>query len=214
MRLLSALAIIVSAGLALAALALAALALASDVLRPDQHFVLEDPARLNPAAAERAYASVVDDMADRFATSGDPAAMYYRRWFRANRSPYLSATHGNRYVNNYVNVTARVYGTLPPGQPMPIGSVIAKDAVSVDSSGEVLPGALALMEKKFEGYDPAARDWRYVLILPDGSIFADSDGPNSAGTEFCVACHAAAGDDADHLFFMPPNLARTPPPGT
>lgn len=195
----------------LAAVSGAGPAVARDSFTPDRHFPLEDPARLDPAAAERAYASVVNDMANRFATSADPAAIYYRRWWRANRSPYLSTTHGNRYVNNYVNLTARVYGTLPPGEPMPIGSVIAKDAISIDASGEILPGALALMEKKFEGYDKAARDWRYALILPDGSIFADSNGPNAAGTEFCVTCHATAGDDADHLFFMPPNIARTPP---
>ncbi len=196
--------------LLLSVLLLAGLAAANDSFAPDRHFSLIDPARLDPAAAERAYARVVDDMAARFATSGEPAAKVYRRWLRTNRRPYLSATHGSRYVNNYVNRPARVYGTLEPGEAMPVGSIIAKDAVSVDSSGAVLPGALALMEKMEAGYDSVARDWRYVLILPDGSIFADSSGANPAGTGYCVDCHATAGDDADHLFLMPPGVARSP----
>ena len=194
----------------LASLLLAGGAVAGDSFAPDRHFPLADPARLDPAAAERAYALVVDDMAARFASSGEPAAAVYRRWLRANRSPYLSATHGSRYVNNYVNVPARGYGTLQPGESMPVGSIIVKDAISVDSSGAVLPGALALMEKMPAGYDAAARDWRYVLILPDGSIFADSNGDNPAGTTYCVACHASAGGDTDHLFLMPPGVARSP----
>lgn len=194
--------------LPLSVLLLAGLANASDSFAPDRHFPLADPARLDPAAAEQAYARVVDDMAARFASSGEPAAKAYRRWLRANRSPYLSAIHGSRYVNNYVNGPARVYGTLKSGEAMPVGSIIAKDAVSVDSSGAVLPGALALMEKMQAGYDTAARDWRYVLILPDGSIFADSSGTNPEGTGYCAACHATAGDDADHLFFMPSGVPR------
>lgn len=195
--------------LPLTVLLMAGLAAAGDSFAPDHHFPLPDPAPLDPAAAERAYARVVDDMAARFASSGEPAAKAYRRWLRANRSPYLSATHGSRYVNNYVNGLARVYGTLKPGEAMPVGSIIAKDAVSVDSSGAVLPGALALMEKMEAGYDRAARDWRYVLILPDGSIFADSSGANPEGTGYCVTCHATAGDDADHLFLMPSGVPRS-----
>jgi hypothetical protein len=187
-------------------------AIAADSFTPDRHFPLDQPARLDPAAAERAYASVAEDMAARFATSGVPAARHYRRWWRANRSPYLSAEHGSRYVNTYVNRPARVYGTLKQGEPMPVGSIIAKDAVSVDASGDVLPGALALMEKMPDGHDEKARDWRYVLILPDGSVFADSSGSNPGGTNFCASCHATNGEATDHLFLLPPNLARTPPP--
>ena len=189
---------------------LAGLTAAGDSFVPDRHFALEHPATLDPAAAERAYAQIVDDMAARFATSGEPAARAYRRWWRANRSPFLSARHGGRYVNAYVNRPARAYGNLQPGETMPVGSIIAKDSVSVETSGSVLPGALALMEKMPPGHDARARDWRYVLILPDGSIFADSSGTNPAGTDFCVTCHATRGA-ADHLFLMPPSVTRTPP---
>ena len=136
------------------------LAVAGDSFAPDRHFSLADPARLDPGAAERAYGQVKADMAARFAVSREPAALSYQRWWRINRSPYLSATHGSRYVNTYVNRPAWAYGTLAPGAAMPVGSIIAKDAVSVDSAGRALPGALALMEKMPPGYDRAARDWR------------------------------------------------------
>lgn len=183
---------------------------ADDSFAPDQHFSIGDPAQLDPGSAERAYAQVKADMAARFTASGEPAALTYQRWWRVNRSPYLSATHGSRYVNNYVNRPARAYGSLAPGAALPVGSIVAKDAVSVDSAGRVLPGALALMEKMPAGYDAAARDWRYALILPDGSVFADSNGANPSGVAFCVTCHASAGDAADHLFLVPEGLRRSP----
>ena len=159
------------------------LAVAGDSFAPDRHFSIVDPAGLDPGAAERAYGQVKADMAARFAVSREPAAKSYQRWWRVNRSPHLSATHGSRYVNNYVNRPAWAYGTLAPGAAMPVSSIIAKDAVSVDSAGRVLPGELALMEKMPPGYDAAARDWRYALILPDGSVFADSSGANPGGVE-------------------------------
>ncbi len=197
--------------LLIGAVLLVGLTAAGDSFAPDRHFTINDPARLDPGAAERAYGRIKADMAARFAASREPAAMAYQRWWRANRSPYLSATHGSRYVNNYVNGPARVYGTLAPGTAMPVGSIIAKDAVSIDSAGRVLPGALALMEKMPPGYDAAARDWRYALILPDGSVFADSSGANPGGAAFCVTCHASAGDAADHLFLVPEGVRRGPP---
>ncbi len=193
---------------------IAGVAMADSSFAPERHFPMADPAAVDPGSAERAYAAVVDDMAARFASSGDPAAVAYRGWWRANRSPYISATHGARYVNNYVNRPALVYGSLAPGEAMPVGSIIAKDAISIDAGGRVLPGPLALMEKMPAGFAPEAGDWRYALIMPDGSIFADSNGSNPGGTAFCVACHATRASVADHLFHLPPAVARAPIHGT
>jgi hypothetical protein len=58
---------------------------------------------------------------------------------------------------------------------------------------------------------PVTLKGRYALILPDGSVFADSSGANSRGVAFCVTCYAAAGDAADHLFLVPEGLRRSPP---
>lgn len=184
-------------------------ALTADPFRPDGHFQMPDPAVLDPGMAEHLYGRRVDGMAKNYALSGVPAARLYRSWQRANRAPYRSATHGDRYVNNYVNgIAAERYGRLAEGEAMPVGSIIAKDAIAVDRQLRVFDGPLSIMEKMPEGYDFEARDWRYVLILPDGSIFADSSGLNQEGTDFCAACHQGAGDAADHLFFIPDPYSR------
>ncbi|MEZ5863017.1 MAG: hypothetical protein R3D25_02670 [Geminicoccaceae bacterium] len=185
-------------------------ALTADPFRPDGHFQMPDPAVLDPGMAEHLYGRRVDGMAKNYALSGVPAARFYRSWRRANRAPYRSATHGDRYVNNYVNaIAAGRYGRLADGEAMPVGGILAKDAIAVDRQLRVFDGPLSIMEKMPEGYDPEGRDWRYVLILPDGSIFADSSGINREGTAFCGTCHQRAGDAADHLFFIPDPYIRT-----
>ncbi len=47
------------------------------------------------------------------------------------------------------------------------------------------------------------RDWRYTMIMPDGTLFGTTNSENSERVEFCMDCHIAAGDDQDHLFFVP-----------
>ena len=88
----------------------------------------------------------------------DPIALNFRRWQRFNAAPYKSATHGNRYVNNYANgPAAPSYGT---------------------------------------------GDWRYAMIMPDGSYFGDSEGDDPDAVAFCHGCHTARAD-SDFLFFVP-----------
>ncbi len=40
------------------------------------------------------------------------------------------------------------------------------------------------------------------MIMPDGVIFGQTKGKNSAGMVFCMECHAAA-EETDHLMFLP-----------
>ena len=86
---------------------------------------------------------------------------------------------------------------------MPVGSVLAKDSFEVTERGDVVTGPLALMEKMPAGFNPEGRDWRYTTIMPDGSLFGTTNGENTGRVEFCVECHIAAGDEQDHLFFIP-----------
>ena len=53
------------------------------------------------------------------------------------------------------------------------------------------------------GFSPRFRDWRYTMIMPDGSLFGTTGGEGSERVEFCGECHIAAGDQQDHLFFVP-----------
>lgn len=183
---------------------------------PQRHFRLENPANLTDAEAEAVYQQIVDQMSAVYRLSGIGTAGSYRRWQRYNTAPYLSVTHGNRYVNNYANTLARAYGRTADGESMPFGSIIVKDSFTVTEEGDVFTGSLAIMEKMQPGFDPAARDWRYTMIMPDGSLFGTTKGEGGANVAFCTACHRQAGDVRDHLFFVPEAYrvpASNAPPG-
>ena len=177
---------------------------------PTKHFTLENPAELDDADAGAVYRRLMDELVMGYRLSGDPVSEAYPRWRRYNAAPYRSATHGERFVNNYVNAMGRLYGQFQPGDAMPVGSVIAKDSYAVTEGGDVYSGPLFLMEKMPAGFNAESRDWRYTMIMPDGSLFGVTKGPDAANVAFCVACHAAAGEENDHLFFVPATLRTAP----
>jgi hypothetical protein len=175
---------------------------------PEEHFSIEKAAELGKAEAEAAYASLLDLMTRAYVASAEPSARRYLDWARVNDAPYRSATHGNRYVNNYANPAATAAGYGRAGAAMPPGAVIAKDSFTATPRGRRFPGALFLMEKLKPEASPKTADWRYVMIMPDGSTFGDS-GTNGGRMAFCHACHAARADD-DYLFFVPAEYGAVP----
>ena len=181
---------------------------AQDVTNPEQHFSVANPADLSPDEATTIYRRIVDDMADAYAMSDDPSAVNYRRWRAFSSSPYPSETHGGRFVSNYGNALAGAYGD-GQGASLPEGAVLAKDSFSVNADGDVFPGPLFIMEKMAPGFSSEARDWRYTMIMPDGSYFGVTGGVDANRVEFCITCHKAAGDANDHLFFVPEAYRRS-----
>jgi hypothetical protein len=175
---------------------------AIDFAHPTRHFRVPNPARLSDADALSIYDRIRDEMVSAYRLSRDPVATQFYKWRRYNRVPYLSATHGDRYINNHANAKAKTYGRGDAG-PMPAGAVLAKDSFTVTRQGDVFTGPLFIMEKMAPGFSAATRDWRYTMIMPDGSLFGTTNGEGSDKVEFCASCHATAGDAADHLFFVP-----------
>ncbi len=175
-------------------------------LVPKRHFKIERPANLSAAEALAIYANIADDMARGYAVSRELAAERFRKWRRYNSAPYRSATHGHRYVNNYANAKASRYGKLKPGEKMPPGALLAKDAFTVSADGDVYGGPLFIMEKLGQGVSPETGGWRYVMIMPDGSYFGDSTGDGAKRVEFCDGCHQISG--ADRLYFIPEKYRR------
>ena len=171
--------------------------------RPTQHFSVSRPAELDDAQAQRLYRAYLKDMTMGYGMAEDGWAKSYSRWRRYNKTPYRSATHGERFVNNYANGIAKRYGRFEQAGALPVGSVLAKDSFAVTDQQEVFIGPLFLMEKMPAGFNPASRDWRYSMIMPDGSLFGRTNGLDSARVVFCITCHRAAGDENDHLFFIP-----------
>ena len=180
-----------------------------DLLITKHHFKIMKPARLTPPEAMSIYDNVSERMFKGYAASKDPTAMTYRNWRRYNTAPYNSATHGNRYVNNYANAKAKAghYGRLAPGGKLPVGSIIAKDSFTVTNNHAVFAGALFIMEKLAKGTSPKTDDWRYQMIMPDGSLFGDTQGIGAAEVSFCHGCHSKkAGNDS--LYFIPEKFRR------
>ncbi len=171
--------------------------------QPKRHFRVQRPANLSDADALSIYVRVQEEMQDGYRLSRDPHAEAFGGWQRYNSFPYRSATHGERFVNNYANPVGREYGRYELAGPMARGTVVAKDSFAVTTDGDVFAGPLFLMEKMAEGFDPKSRDWRYSMIMPDGSLFGVTNGLRSEKVEFCITCHQAAGDENDHLFFIP-----------
>lgn len=178
-------------------------------LTPREHPKIARPGRLTKDDAIVIYDTIADHMAERLAISGEPVASEYRSWPRSNDAPYLSAVHGSRYVNNSANLIAvgAGYNDLWPGIVMPPGAVLAKDSFTFTDDRALFIGALFVMEKLAAGESPSTADWRYLMILPDGSVFADSAGALPETAAFCHTCHTQA-KAFDYLFFLPEEYRR------
>lgn len=177
-------------------------AFANELDNPTIHFEIENPADLDQAAAEKIYQGLIGMMAEAYAQSGDPTAGAYTKWTRFNTAPYLSKGHGNRFLNNYGNAAADGYLDIDIDDKMPAGAILAKDTFTATAEGDTLPGALFIMEKLEEGAAPETGDWRYVTIMPDGSVFGDSIGDDASRMTFCHDCHEQAAE-TDFLFLLP-----------
>ncbi len=175
---------------------------AEDPSGPRRHFRLRNPARLSADEAEHLYVELKADMANRYELSGQPGVAAYQTWKRYNRAPYPSVSHGNRYLNNYGNPASRAYGRFEQAGKLPVGSILAKDSMTVSKDGNAMPGALFLMEKMQAGFNYVSGDWRYTMIMPDGSLFGTTNGEGSERVRFCISCHLAV-EQQDHLFFIP-----------
>jgi hypothetical protein len=77
-----------------------------DPLRPKRHFKIQRPANLTHAEAMAFYDTIAAEMAHGYAVSRDATARRFQKWRRFNGAPYKSATHGNRYVNNFADPVA------------------------------------------------------------------------------------------------------------
>ena len=53
------------------------------------------------------------------------------------------------------------------------------------------------MEKMAAGFNADSNDWRYTMIMPNGSIFGTTNGNNSSKVQFCIDCHQAVQPDQD-----------------
>ena len=140
-------------------------------------------------------------MAKAYGKSDLGMARSYQGWDLYSTAPYLSATHGERYVHNYANSAASAYAKYEASGTMPEGAKLAKDSFTVGADGAVTLGPLFLMEKLAAGSSPETGDWRYTMVMPNGAIFGRTMGAGSDKVQFCADCHMAT--DTDSMWFLP-----------
>jgi len=165
------------------------------------HLAVKNPAQLTPDEANTIYDGLKSELAERYALSGEDSIVGYQSWKLYNIAPYLSSTHGRRYINSYANDLGKDYGNLASEETYPEGTVFAKDSMTVTETRDVFPAALFVMEKLKAGTSPEFADWRYYMVLPDGSVFADSTGNSPDGAVYCHECHSVVAEE-DYVFFV------------
>jgi hypothetical protein len=161
------------------------------------------PVSLTRTEAKAAYDCVRGKLTTAYGKSGHPAAKAYVSWKNYSAVSYVSATHGERFVNNYANAKAGNYGKFEKSGKMKVGAMLAKDSFMVSPKGQVSVGPLFLMEKMGSGFNRASGNWRYTMVMLNGAVFGVTKAKNSAGMKFCTECHAAVGSNQDHMFFLP-----------
>jgi hypothetical protein len=181
--------------------------ISGEAANPRRHYRLRDPKPLDSERAAEIYAIAREAMRAGYPLSASRVARDYQSWRRYNTAPYLSARHGNHYLNNYANERALAYGEFEGAGRFPVGAVIAKDSFSVTNSGGILIGPLFIMEKMPQGFNDVSADWKYSLIAPDGTLFGETNGPGSKRVEYCISCHLAQ-ERYDHLYFIPKDYRR------
>ena len=159
---------------------------------------------ITSAEAAAAYACLLGELKAAYAKAGLGVVKDYDRWTNANTAPYVSDTHGGRLVNNYANSQGGyLYVKFEDSGTMPAGSVLAKDSFVAQPDGRLAIGPLFVMEKMNDGFNAESGDWRYTMVMPDGSVFGRTKGAGAASVEFCNACHAATAETQDYMFFLP-----------
>ncbi len=160
--------------------------------------------KLTTAEANAVYDCLKGEMKTAYAKSGNLWAKWYAQWAKFSKQPYVSATHGGRFVHNYASKKAAGgYGRFEKAGKMARGGVLAKDSFSVTPKGQVSVGPLFLMEKMKPGFMKASNDWRYTLIMPNGQVVGTTKGKGSKSVQFCITCHQAVAEEQDAMFFLP-----------
>lgn len=159
---------------------------------------------LTDAQAAELYACIEASLLEGYKKSGRAEAEAFRSWPIASTTPFISATHGNRFVNHYVNdIGAEEYlKYAEEGVVMPVGSITAKESYTISKkNGKVRRGPLFLMEKMAAGTFPETADWKYAVILPNGKIMAETGGEKGKKVKFCHDCHEAVVEGQDAMFY-------------
>lgn len=149
-------------------------------------YTAEDPFDLDEAQIVAFYDCLKDQMAEGYGSQGDAVGSEYRNWTITQTAPGLAGVHGNRLLITYANdIAAEQYLQYAEDITMPVGSVLAKESITLSSKRQAArPGPLFIMTKLAEGEAPDADDWLYAGVQPNGKVM-------NVKQSFCHDCHVA-----------------------
>lgn len=158
---------------------------------------------LNDAQVAELFACIEDKLLEGYNKSGKAEAKAYRDWFMPSTTPFISATHGKRFVNHYINDIGRdAYMSFNEDDlVMPVGSIAVKESYTINKKGKVRRGPLFIMEKVAAGTFPDTDDWKYTTIIPNGKILGETGTDTAKKQKFCHDCHEAVLEGQDAMFF-------------
>lgn len=138
------------------------------------------------------FECIKEDLRAGYANSDNPWAKDYLNWGRAASAPAAPGVHGDRFLNTTVNEIGYreyiKYSDERSENPMPVGSVLAKEVFGVNKKNEVTKGQLFFMEKVAAGGEADEYgNWVYSVIKSNGE-------PQKISQKFCHDCHGAYSD--------------------
>lgn len=146
--------------------------------------MFSDPIELSQEELTTLYKSERPGLIEKYQRGDNEYALRYPEFEAASTIPANPGVHSGRYMMTFVNEigfdTYVQYGS----DPMPTGSVIAKESFKVRPNGQFFPYSLFIMEKVGVEEAPDTNGWYYDRILRDGS-------PAGASQKFCHSCHGA-----------------------
>ena len=119
----------------------------------------------------------------------------YASYHKVSRAPFLSKTHGGRFVEVYVNDAG--YEAYTHGNEPPVGTVLVKTSwESAAGQPSAVAGPIFVMRREPAGTAPDQGDWSYAIHWADptpeqrrqlgGPIYWRGKSPR---VSYCWKCH-------------------------
>ena len=151
---------------------------------------------LDEAQVVAVYDCLKARMAEGYAKEGDAVGTAYRGWTVTSTRPAVAGPHGGRLLQTFANdvAAAQYLAFAEEGVEMPVGSVLAKESVSLSKKKMTArPGPLFIMTKVGSDAAPDTAGWLYAGVQPNGK-------PMKIKQSFCHDCHVGW-EAQDHLAY-------------
>ena len=103
------------------------------------------------------YDCIKGKLREKYAQKGGENTKEYQSWKEASTQPAATGTHGNRFLMTFVNEAGYAeyvkFAEDRKANPMPVGSIMAKESFNLSKKGKVKRGPLFFMTKVAVGGD-------------------------------------------------------------